>query len=210
MLARNRAERKSEPNRIESASGVLEFDAPPTCCTPICRVRRGGTRPGGAAGKRECPCSCNMNRITRFRRGALGLGGLVPVARGSPGAPSLTGHRATTVRQCQPRGPVRLDRGPVKLGRPAGPARSAPRPALKLADPVRTHRARILPRSSAGGGSQRARAVPTSQQAGAPPGGPGVGPAGVGPDPGPGRTGRRRWLRLGINLRAQAPPFEIR
>jgi hypothetical protein len=89
-LARNaadRAEKKGEPNRIESASGVLEFDAPPTCCTPICRVRRGGTRPGGAAGKRECPCSCNMNRINGFRRGALGLGGLVPVVA-SGGGPS--------------------------------------------------------------------------------------------------------------------------
>ncbi len=41
-----------------------------------------------AAGKRESPCSCNMNRITRILWGTLGLGGLVRVVTGGGGGPS--------------------------------------------------------------------------------------------------------------------------
>ena len=100
MLARNAAEmaeRKGEPNTIEPASGMLEFDTLAARFTPICRVRRCGTRPGWAHGTRESQRSCNMNRITGLRRGTTELPGLARVAAvrgGRPGpGPLRVGRR---------------------------------------------------------------------------------------------------------------------
>ena len=85
--AANRAERKGWPNKIESASGMLEFDVLAACFTPLCRVRRCGTRPGWAHGTRESQHSCKMNRITWLRRGLTELRGLVRVTAVRGGRP---------------------------------------------------------------------------------------------------------------------------
>ncbi len=74
-MARNtamRAERKGEPDKIESACGVLEIRCAGHVVYTYMQGSQGRHEARLAAGKRESPCSCNMNRITGFRR--LGFG----------------------------------------------------------------------------------------------------------------------------------------
>jgi hypothetical protein len=70
---KERASRTSS-NSLETARVALYSMAGRACFTPISRECRGGTRPGRARGRRESQRSCNMNRITGFRRVRLRSG----------------------------------------------------------------------------------------------------------------------------------------